>query len=294
MANLIRNITAARLAFVSIGVVITGGFIGNLYKINTEFDAMHLKLNAAIPEINGGAREFHFLSTEADRMGVQLRSITGEYSKFSASALRSGISLKDTRQIFKDMSEAAVSLRMDNTNLVGVFNALGQMAGKGVVSMEEIKLQLGDRLPGAVNIAAKSIGLTTQEFIKMVSEGKILSNEFIPKFAQQIKNELGGAFEDASQSTVANMNRLSNGWDNLKNQFGMVFTSNAFIYIVNDLVKFLDLTNKLIGVKKELSVVEQNISNIQGELSYEEQISVLAGLQKQEKEKTRFVNGSKK
>ena len=54
-----------------------------------------------------------------------------------------------------------------------VFLAISQMISKGKVSAEELRLQLAERMPGAVNIFAKAIGVTTSELDKMLQEGKV-------------------------------------------------------------------------------------------------------------------------
>lgn len=95
------------------------------------------------------------------------------------------------------------------TNVELTFKALEQIAGKGTVSMEELRQQLGDHLPGAFEIAAKSMGMTTREFYNMVSEGKVLSSEFLPAFARTLKEELGGSALDASTQLRASINRLN-------------------------------------------------------------------------------------
>jgi len=42
------------------------------------------------------------------------------------------------------------------------------MASKGVVSMEELRGQLGEALPGALQAAASGMGVTTVDLIKLV------------------------------------------------------------------------------------------------------------------------------
>ena len=69
--------------------------------------------------------------------------------------------------------------------------ALEQMASKGKVSMEELRRQLGDALPGALEIAARSMGMTTAAFNDAVSKGEIMSADFLPKFSRAVREELG-------------------------------------------------------------------------------------------------------
>lgn len=54
------------------------------------------------------------------------------------------------------MAGSALALSKDQMD--GVFLALGQMISKGKVQAEELRGQLGERLPGAFDMAAKAMG----------------------------------------------------------------------------------------------------------------------------------------
>jgi hypothetical protein len=76
--------------------------------------------------------------------------------------------------------------------------------------MEELRGQIGDRLPGAFQIAADSMGLTTKELDKLVTKGGLTAEEFLPRFAAQLDKTFGGASFDGY---VQSMQRLRNAID---------------------------------------------------------------------------------
>lgn len=189
--------------------------------VNTsmDFQALENRMNAAAGNKSVGADSLSYIRKEADRLGLSFKGTADSFAGFEAAALRSGLTLGQTKQIFSDISTAATSMQLPATNVELTFKALEQIAGKGTVSMEELRQQLGDHLPGAFEIAAKSMGMTTREFYNMVSEGKVLSSEFLPAFARALKEELGGSALDASTQLRASINRLntdvmdsSNAW----------------------------------------------------------------------------------
>ncbi len=189
--------------------------------VNTsmDFQALENRINAAAGNKSVGADSLSYIRKEADRLGLSFKGTADSFAGFEAAALRSGLTLGQTKQIFSDISTAATSMQLPATNVELTFKALEQIAGKGTVSMEELRQQLGDHLPGAFEIAAKSMGMTTREFYNMVSEGKVLSSEFLPAFARALKEELGGSALDASTQLRASINRLntdvmdsSNAW----------------------------------------------------------------------------------
>lgn len=66
----------------------------------------------------------------------------------------------------------------------GAFLALGQMISKGKVQAEELRGQLGERLPGAFQLAAKAMNMTTAELDKFMADGKLTAEELLPKLAK--------------------------------------------------------------------------------------------------------------
>lgn len=199
----------------------------SLYDAATELQGLQMKMNAAIPTFEGGRKEFEWINEQSDRMGLNFKKTADEYSSFAAAALRTNIPLKETRKIFTDISETSVSMRLSNEKNERVLQALTQIASKGKVQMEELRGQLGDALPGAVAIAAKAMNMTSSAFQDAVKNGEVMANDFLPKFATQIRKELGGSFDSASNLIVANVNRLQNTWFQLKANFGQIFLGDA-------------------------------------------------------------------
>jgi tape measure domain-containing protein len=65
--------------------------------------------------------------------------------------------------------------------------ALTQMIGKGKISAEELRGQLGEALPSAMGIMAKSLGVTTQQLDKMMANGELMAADVLPKFATEME-----------------------------------------------------------------------------------------------------------
>lgn len=187
-----------------------------------DFQALENRMNAAAGNKSVGFDSLDYIREQADKLGLEFRTTADSFAGFEAAALRSGLTLEQTKQIFTDVSTAATSMQLSTERVQLVFKALEQISGKGTVSMEELRQQLGDSLPGAFEIAAQSMGMTTRAFYDAVANGEVLSSEFLPKFAKAIKEQLGGSAEEASTQLRASLNRLntdlmdsSNAWGTL-------------------------------------------------------------------------------
>ena len=229
------------------------GITATFVKANMEMQALENRLGAAIGKFTDTAEEMSYLRSEADRTGQNFRTLTDSYASFSAATTRAGISVEGTREIFKNFNETAISLKLSNEKTKLVFLALEQMASKGKVSMEELRRQLGDALPGALEIAARSMGMTTAAFNDAVSKGEIMSADFLPKFSRAVREELGGSFDTASEQLTANLNRMFNAFWDLKQEIG-----DAINPVINEIVpklqdKIKDLAQRIVENKDKIT-----------------------------------------
>lgn len=165
------------------------------------------------------ASDLSFLRAEAQRIGVSFLGSSQEFVKFGVAVDAAGMSSQFARETFTALSEASRRMGLTNQQQASTFLALEQMISKGTVSAQELRLQLGNALPGALQIAARSMGLTTKELMKMVESGNLASSEFLPKFITQLQKELPATAETLA-STSAELARLGNQWQEFKSIIG--------------------------------------------------------------------------
>lgn len=177
-------------------------------------------LKAVSPSAEIAAQSLAFVRAEADRLGLNLESMAGQYARFSAATRGTSLEGEKTREIFTSMSEAARVLNLSVESTEGAFRALEQMVSKGTVQAEELRGQLGERLPGAFRIAAEAMGVTTAELDKMLKDGEITAEDLLPKLAARLKELYAAGAVDAANSPSAEINRLSNSLFDLRIAIG--------------------------------------------------------------------------
>ncbi|MGL6340187.1 MAG: tape measure protein, partial [Waterburya sp.] len=113
--------------------------------------------------------------------------------------------------------------------------ALSQMASKGVVSMEELRQQLGDHLAGAFGIASRAMGLTEFQMISLVSSGQLLSSEFLPKFAEELNNT-----SQVSSTFTSELVKLQNTFEAIKFEAASVIPFKQVMQALNGVLSATD------------------------------------------------------
>lgn len=155
--------------------------------------------------------EIDFINRNASRLGISFGVLSDEYSKFAIASSVANFSSDETRKIFLSVAEAGRVNKLSLENMSGIFLALTQMMSKGKVTSEELRRQLGDRLPGAFNIMASALGLTTAELDKMMQQGDILADRTnMLKFADELTKRFGSQLPTALVSTTTEIGKFQN------------------------------------------------------------------------------------
>ena len=191
--------------------------VGATFDTSLKLDAINSALSAILGSNEAAAAQFQQLSEFADRYGLNLIAVGEAYKNFAAAAVSANVPLEQTNYIFESVAKAASVLKLSNDDLKGSLNALSQMISKGTVSAEELRGQLGERLPGAFNLAAKAMGVTTSELGKMLENGEIMAGDLLPKLALELNKTFGDKIVGSVDSLQASVNRLDNSFTNAVN-----------------------------------------------------------------------------
>jgi tape measure domain-containing protein len=155
-----------------------------------------------------GAASMAFVRRIAFELGLDLVTAAQGYGMLANAARGTKMEGEGARAVFIAVSRATTAMGLDAEKTHGIFLALSQMMSKGKVMAEEMRKQLGEHLPGAFQIAARAMGVTTAELDNLLRNGKVVSDDFLPKFARQMEKELGDKPEKAANSLQANINRI--------------------------------------------------------------------------------------
>lgn len=182
-----------------------------------ELESITKKLSNTLGE-QGAGKALAFTKGLADQLGLSFTTLASSFGSFTAAASAASVPLETQRELFAAVSRAAQQLGLSNDEIGGSLLALQQIASKGTVQMEELRGQLGERLPIAFGAAARGMGLTQQELIKMIELGRLTADEFFPALTKGL-NELTSASAGAP-TAAQNFQILENKWKELQVAFG--------------------------------------------------------------------------
>ena len=181
-----------------------------------EVEGLQVALKAIKGDSKAAAKEYEFFREVVALTGVDMIAAAKGFKQLTASAKGTKLEGQGVHDVFMEVSKQAATLGMTADDTNGVFRAFSQIISKAKVSAEELNSQLGDRMFGAVQIAAKGMNMTTQALLKLVSTGKLTAEEFIPKMMSALK-DLNANFADTAElSKRVAFNRFNNGLTDMK------------------------------------------------------------------------------
>jgi tape measure domain-containing protein len=169
---------------------------------------------SALKVASGSTYEFgqntKFLTKAIDDFSLPIESATRGFKQWTAATMNSKLKGDTARQVFEDISVATSSMGVDAEATEGIFLAMSQMMSKGSIQAEELRGQLGERLPGAFSIMAKTVGVSEKKLGEMMQKGELLSEEVLPKFAATLREQFGGGLKDSANNINTVLTRLDN------------------------------------------------------------------------------------
>jgi len=216
--------TAAASSRLNTAAGSTAGTVGDLTRIMTALAGSivvkeFIDANVAIENFGramtlvsgsteGAAESLDYVKRVSNTLGLEISGTADNFVSLSAAAKGTSLEGQQTRDIFEAVSKAMALLGKSSADTQGALLAIQQMISKGTVSAEELRGQLGERLPGAFQLAARAMDVTTAELGKLLEGGNIVATDLLPKLAA----ELNKTFGETTYVTTFNaeLNRLIN------------------------------------------------------------------------------------
>lgn len=197
---------------IATGVQLFADLARSAFNTAKKLDSLNFALKAVTGSSVKTLEAQTFLKDIADRYGASIITLTERYTKFIAAANESNLTIEESQGIFETFTKAAGVLGLKSDELNGIFLALEQMLSKNKVTTEELRRQLGERLPGAFNLMAKALGVSTNELDSMLRAGEVLASEALPKLRVEVERAFGSFEGDKIETLASGVERLSNAW----------------------------------------------------------------------------------
>lgn len=180
-------------------------------QISSDFERLDASLKAVSTSSLDYARTQNFLRGTSDSLGISYEALAGAYKGLKAASNGTVLEGAETERIFTAVTKAGAALKLSNDQVTGTLLALQQMMSKGTVQAEELRGQLGERLPGAFKLMAQGLGVTEIQLNKMLEQGQVLAVDALPKLATELEKTFGNQAQN-------NVNTMAGGFTRATDQ----------------------------------------------------------------------------
>ncbi|HED1792844.1 tape measure protein (plasmid) [Citrobacter sp. RHB20-C16] len=148
------------------------------------------------------AEDMQYIVDMAQNAPFAMQALTDSFVKFRSAGL------DPTDGSLKALVDSVARFGGDSELLKRAAVAVQQMSGKGVVSMEELRQQLGEAVPNAMRAMADAAGITMGELTKAVSSGTVEAKQALSLMFVGLRAENENAAKDMMQTYTGALAQL--------------------------------------------------------------------------------------
>lgn len=239
----------------------------SLIDASREMGAMRSRFFAITQDEKKANEELEWAFKLAQKTAMPMKALADSYSIFFA-ATQKGLGTSGAREVFQDWTEVSRVLHLSEYQFERVTYALREMASKGAIYSQDLRMQIGTHVPNAIGLAQKAaedLGITGTDWFEKLQEqakgNQKLINQFITLFSKHAKDMYADskAVEKALKQPDAQIIRLRQQWDKLR----YAMADSGF---TDDLMKVLmvvnDTLDKITSNAKEFYKLIKDIAKL--------------------------------
>ena len=226
----------------------------------TEFSAQLALQRKALRLVIGDTEKFNksqkFLLETSRKLAIPQDVITRQFTSLTASVVGAGKSVSDAEEVFKAIAAGIRGTGGSLEDMKAAMRATAQVFSKGKVSAEELRQQLGERLPGAFTLFAESMDKTPAELDKALEQGKVTLDDFM-KFSQTLFKTYGKNAEILAQGPEAAGDRLKTALTELGDNIGQLLRPIGADFQTEFSKIVVQINNATFAVRKFFKIGEE-------------------------------------
>jgi tape measure domain-containing protein len=196
-----------------------GQALGATASYTAEIDKQRLALKNVTKDVAEYENALAFIDKTSRNLAIPQDVLNKQFTQLSASVIGAGGDINLAQEAFIGIAAGIRGTGGSLADMEGALRATAQVFSKGKVSAEELRQQIGERLPGAFTLFAKSMGKTPQELDKMLEQGQVTLNDFMG-FVRTLSGEYGASASEIAASSQAAGDRLATSMSRMREAVG--------------------------------------------------------------------------
>ena len=261
------------------GAVVGGGIgaslggarrgLGELGTYTASLKKQRLALKLVIGDTEKYEKAQQFLAKTSEELAIPQDVIVRQFTALTASVTGAGKSVEEAQDVFRSIAAGIRGTGGSLEDMRSAMVATAQVFSKGKVSAEELRQQLGERLPGAFTLFAASMDMTPQMLDKALEQGKVTLDDFLG-FSKLLFDEYDKNAQILAKSPAAAGDRLAKEFADFKENFGGLFANIGALFQdgISNTLKFFNKNKEIIkkGVTDIVNIF-QGVGRVLGKIT---------------------------
>jgi len=225
------------------------GWTMGIVKSNAEIERMTVLMqglsNATTFEgkVLEAANEVDVLFEKAQRAPFAINELSNSFVKLKTAGL------KDVMGNLNSLTDAIANFGGNNETLHRATVAIQQMSSKGVVSMEELRQQLGEAVPSAIQSMAVGMEMSVGKLVEAISSGAVKAKPAIELMMLEFEKSMAGSAERMMDTWNGMVSQLSTKWVMFQKKVGDAGFFDSAKDGLQGLIDILDTEEALLFAK---------------------------------------------
>lgn len=197
------------------------------------FEKTKLMLEGLMGSVQQADKAFDWIKDFSTKSPFSIGALSDSFVKLKAAGI------DPTTGSMQILTDAVAAFGGSDDELKRVMIAISQMAGKGVVSMEELRQQLGEVLPTAIKVMAREMGLSIAQLTGMISTGSVDFETGQRALLAGLEKDYKGAGQRMMSGWAGIMAQMSGAWQALENTLMQSGVFDALKNVITNLTQQL-------------------------------------------------------
>lgn len=257
MREFVVTVGLARAALENLYSVF-GKWLTSIVRINAEAErttTLLKNMSTAATEasrVEEATRQYQELLRLTAQTPFKMETLINSFVKFRAAGI------EPAQRQLTSLVEAVAAMGGTDEQLSRAATAIQQMVGKGVVSMEELRQQLGEAVPRAMELMARSMGMSVSQLVQKIGRGQVEARSALALLSAEFERTFGGSAAAQMETFNGRIAQLRNAWVNFSLEVGGKSGSGGFFDTLKDTIARITealSSNEAVSFARQLNVV---------------------------------------
>lgn len=193
-----------------IGIVAGFNVAKSFIDTAASFEKTKLMLEGLMGSSEKADQAFTWIKDFATKTPFDIESVSNAFVKLKVSGI------DPTSGALQILTDAVAAFGGGGEELKRLMAAISQMSGKGVVSMEELRQQVGEVLPTAMKVMAREMGISIEDLTARISSGSLEASVGIKALLTGLEKDYKGAGQRMMSGWQGIMQQMTSAWQALQ------------------------------------------------------------------------------